>query len=104
MRGQHEFYGYGYRGQATTKHQNAYGSNTEILISYVVNANGFRIASNALPQGPEIVADITVAAARSAVVSVDTANPIQDTPQVVAAKKKHAITHQEAKPLAYLYQ
>ena len=123
-RSQDEFgqatYGYAHPGQAATNYQDAFGNQVgsyayinpegkEIRVSYTADSNGFRVVSNALPEGP--TADLTlpapvqdtpevvaarqahmaaVAAARSGIVPVNTLQPVQDTPEVAQAKREHA--------------
>merc|ERR1712127_439519 len=113
-------------GQATSNYQDAYGNQVgsyayinpegkEIRVSYVADSQGFRVLSNALPEGPsampEPVQDTPeVAAAKAehmaahaaaeagivAQVPVSTLEPVMDTPEVSAAKAEHAAAHAAA--------
>ena len=126
-RSQDEFgqasYGYSHPGQAASNFQDAYGNQVgsyayinpegkEIRVSYTADANGFRVVSNALPEGPsadlvpvqdtpEVVAArqahfAAVAAAQSGVVPAVTLQPVQDTPEVAQAKREHAAAFAKA--------
>ena len=77
-------FGYSYPGQASTTHRDAYGNQAgsyayinaegkEVRVSYVADANGFRVVSNDLPQGPG--ANTLVGPA-----------PVQDTPVSIRFK------------------
>ena len=129
-RSQDEFgqatYGYSHPGQAASNFQDAHGNQVgsyayidpegkEIRVSYIADANGFRVVSNALPEGP--VADLVhpvpvqdtveviearqahfaaVAAAQSGVVPTVSLQTVQDTPEVAQAKREHAIAFAKA--------
>ena len=120
-------YGYSYPGQAANNHQDAWGNQVgsyayispegkEIRVSYVADANGFRVVSNALPEGPSALpAPVTetpevaaatkehlaaVAAAQSGAAPAAPVNPVQDTPEVMAAKMEHAEAHKKAADMA----
>merc|ERR1711911_450873 len=100
-RSQDEFgqatYGYAHPGQAAANYQDAFGNQVgsyayinpegkEVRVSYVADANGFRVLSNDLPEGP--VADLVAP------------TPVQDTPEVVAARLAHEAAHAQALALA----
>merc|ERR1711909_132972 len=100
-RSQDEFgqatYGYAHPRQAAANYQDAFGNQVgsyayinpegkEVRVSYVADANGFRVLSNDLPEGP--VADLVAP------------TPVQDTPEVAAAKAEHAVAHAQALALA----
>ena len=116
-------YGYSHPGQAASNFQDAWGNQVgsyayispegkEIRVSYVADANGFRVVSNALPEGPsalpvpvedtpEVIAATkahlaAIADAKSGVVAVSSLQPVEDTAEVAAAKKEHAEAHQKA--------
>merc|ERR1712243_131645 len=55
----------------------------EVRVSYVADSNGFRVLSNALPEGPAAVAAVLP-------------EPVQDTPEVAAAKAEHAAAWEAA--------
>jgi Insect cuticle protein len=80
-------FGYAHPGQAATNFRDAFGNQVgsyayinpegkEIRVSYVADSNGFRVLSNALPEGP-------------APLNVALPAPVQDTPEVAAAKAAH---------------
>ena len=80
-------FGYSHPGQAAVNYRDAFGNQIgswayfspegkEVRVSYVADSNGFRVLSNALPEGP--VAP-------------------QDTPEVAAAKAAHFAAVAEAK-------
>merc|ERR1712071_311589 len=86
-------YGYSHPGQAAANYQDAFGNQVgsyayinpegkEVRVSYVADANGFRVLSNDLPVGP---VDNLVGPA-----------PVQDTPEVVAARLAHEAAHADA--------
>lgn len=130
-------FGYAHPGQAAVNHRDAFGNQVgsyayinpegkEVRVSYVADANGFRVLSNDLPVGP--TADLTmpapvqdtpevaeakaahfaaVAAAKSGIVpaapvmtAVDLPNPVMDTAEVAQAKKEHAAAWAAAKAAA----
>merc|ERR1712116_122430 len=133
-RSQDEFgqatYGYAHPGQAAANYQDAFGNQVgsyayinpegkEVRVSYVADANGFRVLSNDLPEGPvadlvaptpvqdtpEVVAarlahEAAHADAEAGIVAVSTLGPVQDTPEVAAAKAEHAVAHAQALALA----
>jgi hypothetical protein len=101
-------HGYAYPGQAAAEVRDAAGNvrgsyayinpnGEEIRVNYVADGAGFRVASNALPVAP-------------AATLVGPA-PVQDTPEVVAARAAHLAAVQEAsarsgrkrRGLAYTY-
>ena len=80
-------FGYSHPGQAAVNYRDAFGNQVgsyayinpdgkEIRVSYVADSNGFRVLSNALPEGP-------------APLNVALPAPVQDTPEVAAAKAAH---------------
>jgi hypothetical protein len=80
-------FGYAHPGQAATNFRDAFGNQVgsyayinpegkEIRVSYVADSNGFRVLSNALPEGP-------------APLNVALPAPVQDTPEVMEARKAH---------------
>jgi len=90
-------YGYAHPGQAHSAHRDAFGNvvgsyayidpnGKEVRVNYVADHNGFRVASNALPEGP------AVPAVQALVAPV----PVQDTPEVAQAKADHAKAVEEA--------
>merc|ERR1712071_250737 len=123
-------YGYSHPGQAAANYQDAFGNQVgsyayinpegkEVRVSYVADANGFRVLSNDLPVGPvdnlvgpapvqdtpEVVAarlahEAAHADAEAGIVAVNTLQPIEDTPEVAAAKIEHAEAHAKALALA----
>merc|ERR1711980_1016 len=133
-RSQDEFgqatYGYSHPGQAAANYQDAFGNQVgsyayidpegkEVRVSYVADANGFRVLSNALPEGPvadlvgpapvqetpEVVAarlahEAAHADAEAGIVAINTLQPVEDTPEVAAAKAEHAAAHAKALALA----
>merc|ERR1711911_106771 len=85
-------FGYSPPGQAAVNYRDAAGNQVgswayfspegkEVRVSYVADSNGFRVLSNALPEGPAAV--------------------VQDTPEVAAAKVAHsaAISNDGALPV-----
>ena len=80
-------FGYSHPGQAAVNYRDAFGNQVgsyayinpdgkEIRVSYVADSNGFRVLSNALPEGP-------------APLNVALPAPVQDTPEVMEARKAH---------------
>ena len=80
-------FGYSHPGQAAVNYRDALGNQVgsyayinpegkEIRVSYVADSNGFRVLSNALPEGP-------------APLNVALPAPVQDTPEVMEARKAH---------------
>ena len=80
-------FGYSHPGQAAVNYRDAFGNQVgsyayinpdgkEIRVSYVADSNGFRVLSNALPEGP-------------APLNVVLPAPVQDTPEVMEARKAH---------------
>merc|ERR1712191_6152 len=93
-------YGYSYPGQASSTTRDAFGNQIgsyayinaegkEVRVSYVADANGFRVLSNDLPQAP---VDNLVAPVFNAVGPA----PVQDTPEVIAAKAEFEKLYNEA--------
>merc|ERR1712191_13403 len=93
-------YGYSYPGQANSTTRDAFGNQIgsyayinaegkEVRVSYVADANGFRVLSNDLPQAP---VDNLVAPVFNAVGPA----PVQDTPEVIAAKAEFEKLYNEA--------
>ena len=93
-------YGYSYPGQAATNFRDAFGNQVgsyayinpegkEIRVSYVADANGFRVLSNALPQAPsnDLSAPVFDGVAPQ---------PVQDTAEVAAAKAEFFRLYKEA--------
>ena len=130
-------FGYSHPGQAAVNYRDAAGNQVgswayfspegkEVRVSYVADSNGFRVLSNALPEGPTAVVQDTpeVAAAKVAhfaAISAAIANdgalpvvpkvaasslaapmPVQDTPEVAAAKVAHFAAIAAAKSLTSL--
>jgi Insect cuticle protein len=88
-------FGYSHPGQAAVNYRDAFGNQVgsyayinpdgkEIRVSYVADSNGFRVLSNALPEGP-------------APLNVALPAPVQDTPEVAAAKAAHLAAVASAK-------
>jgi len=93
-------YGYSYPGQASSTTRDAFGNQIgsyayinaegkEVRVSYVADANGFRVLSNDLPQAP---VDNQVAPVFTGVGPA----PVEDTPEVVAAKAEFFKLYKEA--------
>ncbi|CAL8114188.1 unnamed protein product [Orchesella dallaii] len=93
-------YGYAHPGHAHAAVRDAFGNvrgsyayvnpeGKEVRVEYVADGAGFRVASNALPVGPEVPAAPVVAA-------LVAPEPVQDTPEVVEAKAAHAKAIAEA--------
>jgi len=93
-------YGYSYPGQASSTTRDAFGNQIgsyayinaegkEVRVSYVADANGFRVLSNDLPQAP---VDNQVAPVFTGVGPA----PVEDTPEVVAAKAEFFKMFKEA--------
>jgi hypothetical protein len=92
-------HGYAHPGQAAAEVRDAFGNvrgsysyvdpNGKVVqTSYVADAvNGFRVASNALPIGPAVPDTPALIAPL----------PVQDTPEVAAARAEHARAIEEAK-------
>jgi hypothetical protein len=93
-------YGYAYPGQASTTTRDAFGNQIgsyayinaegkEVRVSYVADSNGFRVLSNDLPQAPvdNLVAPVFTGEAPA---------PVEDTPDVVAAKAEFFKLYEEA--------
>ena len=89
-------FGYSHPGQAAVNYRDAAGNQVgswayfspegkEVRVSYVADSNGFRVLSNALPEGPAAVAAVLP-------------EPVQDTPEVAAAKAAHFAAVEAAKP------
>ena len=87
-------FGYSHPGQAAVNYRDAAGNQVgswayfspegkEVRVSYVADSNGFRVLSNALPEGPA-AADLAMP------------EPVQDTPEVAAAKAAHMAALQAA--------
>ncbi|ODN03525.1 Cuticle protein 7 [Orchesella cincta] len=87
-------YGYAHPGQAHAAVRDAFGNvrgsyayvnpeGKEVRVEYVADGGGFRVASNALPVGPEVPA-------APAVPVLVGPEPVQDTPEVAEAKAAHA--------------
>merc|ERR1712137_1088588 len=88
-------FGYSHPGQAAVNYRDAAGNQVgswayfspegkEVRVSYVADSNGFRVLSNALPEGPAAVAAVLP-------------EPVQDTPEVAAAKAAHFAAVEAAK-------
>jgi len=88
-------FGYSHPGQAAVNYRDAAGNQVgswayfspegkEVRVSYVADSNGFRVLSNALPEGP-------------AALAAALPEPVQDTPEVAAAKAAHMAAHEAAK-------
>jgi hypothetical protein len=84
-------FGYAHPGQAASNLRDGFGNQIgsyayinpegkEVRVSYTADSRGFRVLSNNLPVGP-----------------VDNSVPVQDTPEVVAAKADHAAAVAAAK-------
>lgn len=93
-------YGYSYPGQAAVNHRDAFGNQVgsyayinpegkEVRVSYVADANGFRVLSNALPQAPsnDLSAPVFNAVGPA---------PVEDTAEVAAAKAEFFRLYKEA--------
>ena len=91
-------FGYSHPGQAAVNYRDAFGNQVgsyayinpdgkEIRVSYVADSNGFRVLSNALPEGPVVPEAAALAMPE----------PVQDTPEVVEARKAHMIAFESAK-------
>ena len=91
-------FGYAHPGQAASNIRDAYGNQIgsyayinpegkEIRVSYTADHRGFRVLSNALPEGPVAgpVADLAAPL------------PVQDTPEVAEAKAAHLAAIEAAK-------
>jgi len=87
-------YGYAHPGQAAAAVRDAAGNvkgsyayvdptGKQVRVDYVADHNGYRAESNALPQGP--VAHLVAPA------------PVQETPEVAAARAAHLSAHNEVK-------
>jgi len=96
-------YGYAQPGQAASAVRDAYGNvagsyyyinpeGEKIEVSYTAGVDGFKVHSNALPVAP--VADLVQAPAP--VYTGVAPEPVQDTPEVVAARAAHLAAHAEA--------
>ena len=83
-------YGYSHPGQAAVNYRDAYGNQAgsyayidaegkEVSVRYIADANGFRVISNALPVN-NLAAPL----------------PVQDTPEVAAARAEHLKAHAAA--------
>ncbi|XP_045034244.1 cuticle protein 7 isoform X2 [Daphnia magna] len=90
-------YGYAHPGQSATNLRDAFGNQVgsyaylnpegkEVRVSYTADSRGFRVLSNDLPVAP--VANLVAPV------------PVQDTPEVAAAKAQFAIKYAEAKAAA----
>ena len=88
-------FGYSHPGQAAVNYRDAFGNQIgswayfspegkEVRVSYVADSNGFRVLSNALPEGPA-AADLAMP------------EPVQDTAEVAAAKAAHMMALESAK-------
>jgi len=88
-------FGYSHPGQAAVNYRDAAGNQVgswayfspegkEVRVSYVADSNGFRVLSNALPEGPA-AADLAMP------------EPVQDTAEVAAAKAAHMMALESAK-------
>jgi len=97
-------YGYSYPGQASSTTRDAFGNQIgsyayinaegkEVRVSYVADANGFRVLSNDLPQAP---VDNQVAPVFTGVGPA----PVEDTPEVIAAKAEFFKLYKEAEAAA----
>lgn len=94
-------YGYAQPGQAKSEVRDAYGNvhgsyyyinpeGKKVEVSYTAGVNGFQVHSNDLPVAP---VDTGVAPVFNLEAPVDTGvapEPVQDTPEVAAAKAAHA--------------
>jgi hypothetical protein len=87
-------FGYAHPGQAASNLRDGFGNQIgsyayinpegkEVRVSYTADSRGFRVLSNNLPVGP-----------------VDNSVPVQDTPEVAAAKADHAAAVAAAKAAA----
>ena len=83
-------FGYSHPGQAAVNYRDAFGNQVgsyayinpegkEVRVSYVADSNGFRVLSNDLPVGPSV----------PEIEAVVLPKPVQDTPEVAAAKIAH---------------
>ena len=97
-------YGYAYPGQAATNYRDAFGNQVgsyayinpdgkEVRVSYVADSLGFRVLSNDLPVAP-------VDEGKAPVFDGKAPEPVQDTPEVVAAKAEFAKLFKEAETAA----
>ena len=91
-------FGYSHPGQAAVNYRDAFGNQVgsyayinpdgkEIRVSYVADSNGFRVLSNALPEGPVVPEAAALAMPE----------PVQDTPEVAEAKAAHLAAVEAAK-------
>ena len=84
-------FGYSYPGQASTTYRDAFGNQIgsyayinangkEVRVSYVADANGFRVVSNDLPEAPvnDLVAPVN---------NLVAPEPVQDTPVRIITNK-----------------
>ena len=87
-------FGYAHPGQAATNYRDAFGNQIgsyayfnpegkEVRVSYTADSRGFRVLSNDLPVAP--VANLVAPV------------PVQDTPEVAAAKATHMAAHNAAR-------
>lgn len=105
-------YGYndGYSSKSETKHANgltegsySYVDPNGVLQQYKYESdeNGYRVSGTNLPVAPAVPAVPAVAvAAAPAAAAADLPQPVQDTPEVAAAKVAHRIAYDEAKQAA----
>ncbi|KAK4019575.1 hypothetical protein OUZ56_001590 [Daphnia magna] len=111
-------YGYVYPGQAATNYRDAFGNQVgsyayinpngkEVRVSYVADRQGFRVLSNDLPQSPvdEGKAPVfegkaPVFEGKAPVFDGKAPEPVQDTPEVVAAKAEFFKLYKEAEAAA----
>ena len=93
-------FGFAYPGHASTNYRDALGNQVgsyafidaegkEIQVSYTADHRGFRVLSNNLPVGP-------VDEGKAPVFEGKAPEPVQDTPEVAAAKAEHFRLKEEA--------
>jgi hypothetical protein len=104
-------YGYAYPGQAATNYRDAFGNQVgsyayinpdgkEVRVSYVADSLGFRVLSNDLPVSPVDEGKAPVFEGKAPVFDGKAPEPVQDTPEVVAAKAEFAKLFKEAETAA----
>ena len=107
-------YGYAYPGQAATNYRDAFGNQVgsyayinpegkEVRVSYTADSRGFRVLSNDLPQSPVSDLKAPVFDGQAPVFDGKAPEPVQDTPEVVAAKAEFFKLYNEVYINIYLY-
>ena len=104
-------FGFAYPGHAASNYRDALGNQVgsyayinaegkEVQVSYTADHRGFRVLSNDLPVAPVDESKAPVFEGKAPVFDGKAPEPVQDTPEVAAAKVEHFRLKEEAKAAA----